>query len=289
MSTRVNLKKQTFPAAALVNLMLCIGLCLIVYGLLTDKPLIALGTICAPLGIVAIGYGFAIPRYTYILYTIYAYFFIYAMRITYKDGFSVGQDVLLIYMVCTLLLTILNRNSNFSIRNAVNGLTICYIIWIFYLLFQMLNPGTNSDGMVRGFRILIVGNTILYIVLSLMSNTPKFLKTFLILWGILTIIAFIKLMYQKYIGFDHGEKFYLYGEGHARTHIIHSGIRYFSLFSDAGNFGPNMGAMFTIYGIISFYTHNKYLRIFFVIVSIMGLIGMLMAGTRSALAVPFGG
>jgi hypothetical protein len=71
MSTRVNFKKQTFPAAALVNLMLCIGLCLIVYGLLTDKPLIALGTICAPLGIVAIGYGFANPRYTYILYTIF--------------------------------------------------------------------------------------------------------------------------------------------------------------------------------------------------------------------------
>ena len=289
MSARQSLKKRTIPATALVNLMLCIGLCLIVYGLLADKPLVALGTICAPMGIVAIGYGFVNPRYTYMLYIIYAYFFIYAMRITYKDGFSVGQDVLLIYMVCTLLLTILNRNSDFFIKNAVNGLTVGYIIWIVYLLFQMLNPGTDHDGMVRGFRILIVGNTILYVVLSLMSNTPKFLKTFLILWGVLTVIAFIKLMYQKYVGFDHGEKFYLYGEGAARTHLIRTGVRYFSLFSDAGNFGPNMGAMFTIYGIISFYTHNKYLRFFFVAVSIMGFIGMLMAGTRSALAVPFGG
>lgn len=289
MSTRESLKKRTIPATALVNLMLCIGLCIIVYGLLTDKPLIALGTICAPMGIIAIGYGFVNPRYTYLLYIIYAYFFIYAMRILYKDGFSIGQDILLIYMVSTLTLTILDRNSNFYIKNAVNGLTVSYCIWIFYLLFQMLNPGTDADGMIRGFRTLIIGNSILYIVLSLMSNTPKFLKTFLILWGILTTIAFIKLMYQRYVGFDHGEKYYLYGEGHASTHIIQSGIRYFSLFSDAGNFGPNMGAMFTIYGIISFYTHNKFLRLFFIIVSIMGLIGMLMAGTRSALAVPFGG
>lgn len=270
--------------------MLCIGLFLIAYGLLTDKPILALGAICAPIGLFVIGYGFVNPRYTYILYTIYAYFFLCLIRYLRHGGLSVGLDILHIYMVCTLLFTIfLNRNSNFNIKNAANGLTICYLIWVVFILLQMLNPGTDAAGMVRGFRTLIVGNTILYIVLSMMSNTPKFLRTFLILWGILTVIAFLKLMYQRYVGFDQGEKIWLYVGGAHRTHIISTGIRYFSIFSDAGNFGVNMGAMFIMYAIISIYTKERGLRIFFTIVSIMGLIGMLMAGTRSALAVPFGG
>lgn len=289
MNTRLSLKKRTFPATALVNLMLCIGLFLIVYGLLADKPIVALSAICAPIGLFIIGYGFVNPRYTYILYIVYAYLFIYIARYLQKSGFSVGQDILLIYMVCTLLLTILNRKSNFYIRNAANGLTVSYIIWIIYILFQMLNPGTDSAGMVRGFRTLIVSNSILYIVLSLMSNTPKFLKTFLILWGVLTMIAFLKLMYQKYVGWDVGEKIWLFNQGASRTHIIHTGIRYFSIFTDAGNFGPNMGAMATIFGITSFFSHSKKLKVFFALVAIMGLIGMFMSGTRSAIVVPFGG
>lgn len=288
MDTR--LKKRAFPATALVNLMLCIGLFMIAFGLLTDKPILAYGAICAPIGLLVIGYGFVNPRYTYILYTIYAYFFICFIRILQHGGLSVGQDILHIYMVCTLLFTIfLNRDSNFTIKNAANGLTICYLIWVVFILLQMLNPGTDSEGIVRGFRTLIVGNTILYIVLSMMSNTPKFLKTFLILWGLLTIIAFIKLMYQRYVGFDQAEKFWLFVQGGAKTHIISTGIRYFSVLSDAGNFGVNMGAMFIMYAIISVYTKEKWLRIFFIVIAIMGLIGMLMAGTRSALAVPFGG
>jgi len=286
MDTR--LKRKTIPATALVNLMLCIGLFLILYGLLTDKPLIALGAICAPISLFIIGYGFVNPRYTYILYIIYAYIFIYLMRYVQKSGFSIGQDILLIYMVCTLLLTILNRKSDFYIRNAVNGLTISYLLWIVFILVQMLNPGTNSEGIIRGFRVLIIGNTILYVVLSLMSNTPKFLRVFLIVWGVLTIVAFLKAMYQKYIGFDMSEKIWLYNQGAYRTHILHTGIRYFSIFTDAGNFGTNMGAMTTIFSVISFFTKNKYLRFFFIIVAIMGLIAMFMSGTRSAIVVPFG-
>ncbi|MBO5381964.1 MAG: O-antigen ligase family protein [Bacteroides sp.] len=283
------LKRKTFPATALVNLMLCIGLFLIVFGLLTDNPLITVLSIFAPIGLIIIGYGFVNPRYTYILYIIYAYFFIYIMRFLHKNGLSIGQDILLIYMVSTLLLTILNRKSSFFIRNAVNGLTICYSIWILFLLFQMLHKGTDSEGIIRGFRTLVVGNLTLYIVVSLMSNTCKILKTVLILLGILTIIAFAKCLYQKFVGFDQGEKIFLYAQMAYKTHILNYGIRYFSYFSDAGNFGPHMGAMATIFSIVSFYTKNKKLKIFFIIVAISGLVAMFMAGTRSAIVVPFGG
>lgn len=290
MATQERINKRTIPATALVNLLLCIGLFLIVFGLLTDKPILAIGAICSPMALYTIGYGFKNPRFTFLLYIFYSYFFIYIMRYLRKDGLSVGLDILLIYMVCTLLLTIvLDRKSNFNIRNAVNGLTICYFIWIIYILFQMLNPGTSLEGMTRGFRILIIGNLTLYVVLSLMTNTPKIFRTFLIFLGILTIISFIKLLYQRFIDFDLGEKYFLYAQEAYRTHMLNTGTRYFSFFSDAGNFGPNMGAIAIIYSITSFFTHNKRLKIYFAIIALMGLIGMFMSGTRSAIAVPFGG
>ena len=287
MNTR--LKKRAFPATALVNLMLCIGLFIIVLGLLTDNPLITIGAIFAPVGLFVIGYGFVNPRYTYILYIIYAYFFIYIMRFLRIEGLSVVQDILLIYMVSTLILTILNRKSSFYIRNSINGLTICYFVWVLFLLFQMLHSGTDSEAIVRAFRNLIVGNLTLYIVVSLMSNTLQFLKLLLILLGILTIIAFIKCLYQKFVDFDQGEKYFLYAQMAYKTHILNYGIRYFSYFSDAGNFGPHMGAMTIIFSIISFFTKSKKLKIFFIIVAITGLVSMFMAGTRSAIIVPFGG
>ena len=45
---------------------------------------------------------------------------------------------------------------------------------------------------------------------------------------------------QKFIGFDRGEQLWL-NRGGALTHLIGSGTRYFSFFTDAGNFGSNMG------------------------------------------------
>lgn len=288
MATYDTLKKEQ-PSKPLINIGLTIGMFLIVYGLLTDQPIIAIGAIIAPIGLFIIGYGLINPRFTYIIYTIYAYFFMYMMRYFRKEGFSVGLDILLLYIVAALLLTILNRKSNLTISNAINGLTICYSIWIIFILFQMLNPGTNSEGITRGFRTLIIGNLILYIVFSIISNTPKMLKTFLILWSILTIIAFIKVLYQKYIGFDQGEKHFLYAQMAYRTHILNTGIRYFSFFSDAGNFGPNMGAMTVIFGTASLFEKQKKLKILFLFTFIIALFALFLSGTRSAIVVPFAG
>ena len=282
------LKRKTFPATALVNLMLCIGLFLIVCGLLTDKPLLALGAICAPLCLFIVGYGFVKPRFIFFLYITYAYFFVCVMRYFQISKLSFGLDILLIYMVCALILSVLNRKKEFDISQTVNGLTFFYSIWVLYILIQILNPGTEEFGITHAFRILIFCNLAIYISLSLLLNTPKVLHYFLICWGCFTIIAFIKLMYQKYVGFDLGERIFLH-QGGERTHILVTGIRYFSIFTDAGNFGPHMGAVAVIYSIACIYIKNNWLKIFFAVVAIMGLIGMFLSGTRSAIAVPFGG
>ena len=47
--------------------------------------------------------------------------------------------------------------------------------------------------------------------------------------------------WQKNKGFDSTELSWLSVLHGARTHFIHSGIRYFSFFTDAGLFGASMG------------------------------------------------
>lgn len=129
----------------------------------------------------------------------------------------------------------------------------------------------------------------LYIVASIVSNTPKMLRNSLIVIGIFIIIAFLKVLYQKYVGFDFAEKRWLYIDRAATTHILSTGIRYFSYFTDAANFGTCMGGVATAYSIIGLNTRNRRLAIFYFSIAVMGAIGMLLSGTRGALAVPVTG
>lgn len=115
-----------------------------------------------------------------------------------------------------------------------------------------------------------------------------FYPLFLILWGIMTLLAAAKGYWQKNKGFDSTELSWLWAYG-ARTHFIHSGIRYFSFFTDAGLFGASMGLSCTVFTLTFFYTKNLFLRLFYLIVGMAGFYGLLISGTRSAIAVPIAG
>ena len=78
-------------------------------------------------------------------------------------------------------------------------------------------------------------------------------------------------------------------EGSWHTHLLSTGIRYFSLFSDAGNFGAIMGMTTTVYSILFTKTSSRKLRNFYLVIAIMGFLGMLMSGTRGSVMIPLGG
>ena len=50
-----------------------------------------------------------------------------------------------------------------------------------------------------------------------------------------------------------------------------------------------MGMVSIVYGILFVHTNSRYLRIFYFAITIMGIIGMLLSGTRSAIIIPIGG
>ena len=98
----------------------------------------------------------------------------------------------------------------------------------------------------------------------------------------------LKALIQKFIGFDYAEQLWLSMEG-ANTHIIRSGIRYFSFFTDAGNFGSNMGFTAFLFAVIGIYKSSKKLKTYYFAVSILSLYAMFISGTRGAVIVPMAG
>lgn len=268
------------PVAALIGLV-----CAIVCQNLTAAAIITL----LPVGMAAIGYGLLNPRVCYTFYAVYVYYFIAIMRYSGITGLSVVLDILLLFIMISIGFSARRNKDTIRLKNAVNTLTVSYAIWIAFVLLQFLNPGIHAEGIVEGLRRWILGPFFIYIIASMLSDSPRMLRNGLVLWGILTITVFLKLLWQRFYGFDNAENYLLYVQGMARTHIISSGIRYFSLLSDAANFGTNMAMVATVFSLVGFNTRNRKLAIFYLAVAVMGVIGTLLSGTRGALVIPFSG
>lgn len=168
-------------------------------------------------------------------------------------------------------------------------LTFLSFIWLIYCSLLIFHPDTTPTAWSAGIRGVAVYLFVFPLLVSLVFHKYKHLKFFLYLWSGLTALAVIKALTQKFIGFDVAEKIWLYHEGASQTHIIYTGIRYFSFFTDAASFGSSMGLSMLVFSICAAYTKNKWLRIYFVFIAIGACYGMIISGTRAAMAIPFAG
>lgn len=276
------------PPKALTFLLLVGGLVVIVLSILTQKIIVAAVVVCLPIALLILIYGSQVPRFGFFLYASYSYFLTACMRYSRQEGLSVILDILLVYMFITILFSTIRKNNEIKLSNALNVLTISYITWIIFILIQLANPGIQQEGITLGIRSWILATFVLYIITSLLADNPQTLKQGLIIFGIFTVVAFLKLLYQKYRWFDDAETEWLMQKSWY-THILSSGIRYFSIFSDAGNFGSHMGIITIVYSIIGIHTREKWLSRFYIAVSVMGALGLLMSGTRGAIVIPMAG
>lgn len=100
------------------------------------------------------------------------------------------------------------------------------------------------------------------VLTQLTMNEYKYLKYMLVIWSVLTLIAVGKACIQKFFGFNAAENYWLFVLGGRSTHIIHSGVRYFSFFSDAANFGGSMGLSMVVFSISALYYRNPWMKIY---------------------------
>jgi hypothetical protein len=106
----------------------------------------------------------------------------------------------------------------------------------------------------------------------------------LFIWGSLALLAVFTVWKQKYIGLSPEDNAWLHGPG-GRQHLIQGGslIRYWSIYSDAANFGVGIASTavaFIIFGITSRIKKHKY---FFLITGFACAWAMFPSGTRTAI------
>lgn len=205
---------------------------------------------------------------------------------------SIQSGIVLDGMLTTILISILING--FSKRVPILWIRIktpliySILIWLIYCIFEIFNPeSVSAKAWLTGVRGMVIYSFVIVILIQIICVEYKQMKTIIFIWSILTLTALIKVYLQKNYGFDAGEKKWLYVDGGARTHIIYSGIRYFSFFSDAATFGCSMAFSFVTFFISAIGERKKSIKIYYIIIACLAIYGMLLSGTRVAIVIPF--
>ena len=172
-------------------------------------------------------------------------------------------------------------------KKAKSGLTLVTTLWMVYVLSQLVNPEAVSlEAWFYAMRGLAMYQWLLIPLAFMLFNKPRDLKLFFIIWGVLSVLGTMKGMQQFLFGVDPWEQNWL-NQGGAETHVLFGKLRIFSFYSDAGQFGASQAHAAVVFGILTLFNrHNNKLRLFFAGVALAGLIGMVISGTRGAIAVP---
>lgn len=241
---------------------------------------------CIPISCVIIFYLFKRPHFLLIIIFIINYIIMGICR--YISGLAGG--IVMDASLALILFILIVRTVFFPVdcwKRFNNPLTYLSLFWLIYCIIEILNPYTTIELWMTSVRGLGFYLFLFVVVTTALFKRYKDLKQILCIWGILTIFAILKAVIQKFIGFDWAENHWLYAEDGAKTHIIYSGIRYFSFFTDAANFGCSMALSMVVFSISALYIKSKKLRVFFIIIAILAGYGMLISGTRTALGIPF--
>ena len=169
-----------------------------------------------------------------------------------------------------------------------NIMLFTLIIWCGFCTLEILNDtcglGIDVASWYQGVRLMSFQLMYAFIVFTLYISDSKILVKYLFFWGALALFAVFWVYKQKYIGLTPHENAWLYSSS-GRQHLIAGGtlIRYWSIYTDAANFGVGMASTaiaFIIFGITS---RIKKLRIIFLIVGFTCAWAMFPTGTRTAI------
>ena len=160
-------------------------------------------------------------------------------------------------------------------------------IWCGFCTLEVLNDtcglGINVGAWYLGARILAFQILYVFLVFTIYINNTKRLVQYLLFFAGLSLFGSLYAIKQKYIGFSPAESAWL---ADSVTHVLQGGtlIRYFSVYSDAANFGEGVASAAVAFFIFGITTKIKKYRYLFLITSVLCIWGMFLSGTRTAMA-----
>lgn len=283
------MKKSNYSIRDTIQLIfLILSVLIILYLGIKINPLFALLFGIIPIALSSSLFIMSSPYWLLISIFIFNYYILGLARyIPFLKG-GVTLDILILLTIATLIINSLKPKKINSGERINNPTTYAILIWVIYCLFQLFNPeSVSSEAWFTGIRGISIYMLIIVIITIIIVTDYKKMKTIIFIWSILTITAIIKVYIQKEYGFDLAEKKWLYLDGGSRTHIIFSGIRYFSFFNDAATFGCSMAFSFAVFIITAFGKINIKYKIYYIIVALLSFYAMLQSGTRAAMVIPF--
>lgn len=224
-------------------------------------------------------------RIFYLLFVSHFIFLIFSRE--YDIPLGILTFTFNIIVVGLLLLITVYKKTTW--KDSWNGMLLLYMIWGVYCVAELGNANTVQAAWNIAITHYVVYPVICAILVPLTIRKTKNIQWLFFLWSLFIIIAAVKTIYQKQIGFTDKELYFLYELGGAETHLIWSGIRYFSFFTDAANLGVHMAMAMLAFGILAYITPKKRMKIYYVAVVVLATYSMLLSGTRTAIAVPIGG
>lgn len=217
---------------------------------------------------------------------IFINYFIMWQEMPLPSGIPVSMVNELLEIVLLAFLIIDVKDTKYERLGNIMFFTL--IIWCGFCTLEVLNDtcglGMDVASWYQGVRLMSFQLMYAFIVFTLYISDSKILTKYLFVWGALALFAVFWVYKQKYIGLTPHENAWLHGS-HGRQHLIAGGslIRYWSIFTDAANFGVGMASTaiaFIIFGITSKIRKH---RIYFLIVGFACAWAMFPTGTRTAI------
>ena len=174
-------------------------------------------------------------------------------------------------------------------ERTANIMLYTLLIWCGFCTLEVLNDtcgiGINVAAWYATARSIAYQIMYAFLVYTLYITSPKILIKYLYVWGALALFASFWVWKQKNIGFTDAENIWLQTRGRS-THIIQGGTltRYFSIYSDAANFGIGIASTAVAFLIFAITSKIKKHRIFFLITGLACVWAMFPSGTRTAIA-----
>jgi len=264
-------------------LLLLLLFLLAIYSLATSG-ISGFATICLlPAVVIYVYLTFKYKMMTFWILFVYNYFLHFTYRTFYVPlPMSLPNELFMLI----LLMVALIDNQEVPGRRCLNLMGLAVGTWCTFCTIEVLNDtcqiGIDVGRWFTAARLFAFQLIYIFLVFTLYISNPKLLNQYLKVWGLLTIFAAFWVWKQKTYGFTDGENAFLQG-GAIRAHFVGGIMRYFSIYSDAANYGCSMGATSVAFYIFAITSKVWRDRIFFLITALCSTWGMFQSGTRTAI------
>lgn len=263
------------------------GAALIAFLFVKMGMLIYLALIAVPIVAWALVLIYQYPKLC--LYAVLILGFVISFLVRYVPvdiPWSIFVDV---FLLAALIIPLLKHWHRADFSLARRSLTLVLGIWMLYIILQIFNP--EAVTMVAWFysmRPNALYPLLISVTFLVLFNTREDMKRFFSIWLGMSLFGVAWGIKQNIFGVSHVEQMWL-EMGAKGTHILFGKLRVFSYYFDAGTFGTAMGQIAIACFILAFGPFSRKRKIFLLIAGALTFYGMMISGTRGAIAVPAAG